>query len=403
MRDLPLERHGLRWIHPDIPLAHPLDDHSVLLERSVADTAAHLGVDGRAWQRLFGRFEHDGLEIVDGLLSALSVPRHPFRMAAFGLPALRSAGALARSRFDGDDAKALFGGVAAHSILPFDKAGTAGVGLFLGGLAHAVGWPMAAGGSQAIADALVAELFANGGAIECDRPVRSLDELPSSRVVLADVVPRNLLAMAGDRLPARVRRAYEKFRHGPAVFKLDYALSDPVPWRDPATARAGTVHVGGTVVEIADAEAAPWRGEHAERPFVLVAQQSLFDSTRAPAGKHTLWAYCHVPSGSTVDMTDAIERQIERFAPGFRDTIVARHVAFPGDIEAGNANYIGGDISAGVSDLRQLFTRPRVSWSPWSTGVKGLYLCSASTPPGGGVHGMCGLHAANLALKRELR
>lgn len=402
MRALPLERHGLRWIHPDAPLAHTLDDHSVLLERSVAETAAHLGADGGTWRRLFGRFEHDGLEIVDGVLSALSIPRHPFRMAGFGRSAMRSAQGLGR-RFDGDDAAALFAGVAGHAILPFDKAATAGVGLFLGGLAHAVGWPMAAGGSQSIADALVGELRVHGGAVECERPVRSLDELPSSRVVLADVVPRNLVAMAGDRLPARVRRAYERFRHGPGVFKVDYALSAPVPWRDPATARAATVHVGGTFAEVAEAEAAPGRGEHAERPFVLVVQQSLFDPSRAPAGKHTLWAYCHVPAYSTVDMTDAIDRQIERFAPGFRDTIIARHVAFPSDVESGNANYIGGDISAGVNDVRQLFTRPTVSLRPWITGAKGLYLCSASTPPGAGVHGMSGFHAARLALKRELR
>lgn len=402
MRALPLERHGLRWVHPDAPLAHTLDDHSVVLERSVADTAAHLGADGGAWRRLFGRFEHDGLEIVDGVLSALSIPRHPLRMAGFGRSAVRSAQHLVR-RFDGDDATALFAGVAAHSILPFDKAATAGVGLLLGGLGHAVGWPMAAGGSQSIADALVAELRVHGGEVECDRAVRSLDELPPSRVVLADVVPRNLAAMAGDRLPARVRRAYERFRHGPGVFKVDYALSAPVPWRDPATARAATVHVGGTFAEIADAEAAPWRGEHAERPFVLVVQQSLFDPSRAPAGRHTLWAYCHVPAYSTVDMTDAIDRQIERFAPGFRDIIIARHVAFPSDVEAGNANYIGGDISAGVNDVRQLFTRPTVSLRPWITGAKGLYLCSASTPPGAGVHGMSGFHAARLALERELR
>lgn len=403
-RALPLEQHGLRWIHPDAPAAHPLDDHTVMLERSVADTAGGLGDhDGRAWTRLYGPFERDGLELVDGVMSALRVPRHPVRMARFGLSAMRSAEKLAAARFSGDDAAALFGGIAAHSILPLDRSFTAGVGIFLGGLAHTVGWPMAEGGSQAITDALVAELRANGGEIECDRVVRNLDELPPSAVVLADVSPRNLATMAGPRLSKRLRRAYRRFRHGPGVFKVDYALSEPVPWRDPATARAGTVHLGGTFAEIASAEAAVWRGEHPDRPFVLTAQQCRWDPSRAPAGKHTLWAYCHVPAGSTVDMTDAIERQIERFAPGFRDTVIARHQAGCAAIEAGNANCIGGDIGGGVADVRQLFTRPRLSLHPWATGSRGLYLCSASTPPGAGVHGMCGLHAARLALRHELR
>ena len=280
---------------------------------------------------------------------------------------------------------------------------TAGFGLFLALLGHVAGWPLAAGGSQAIADALVAELRAHGGEVECARPVRRLDELPSSRVVLADVAPRNLVAIAGDHLPARTRDQYLRFRHGPAAFKLDYALSEPVPWRDPATAKAATVHVGGTFDEIAAAELIVNRGHHPEHPYVLVAQPSLFDDRRAPAGRHTLWAYCHVPNGSTVDMTAAVERQIERFAPGFGETVIARHRTMPADIEAGNANCVGGDIAGGIADLRQLFTRPRVSLRPWATGAPGLYLCSASTPPGAGVHGMCGLHAARLALQRELR
>lgn len=403
LRALPLERHGLRWIHPDAPLAHVLDDHTVVMERSVGDTAAGLGADATAWIRLFAAFAApSGADIVDGVMSPLSIPRHPIRMARFGLPALRSAESLTRSRFSGEDAAALFGGLAAHSILSLDQRVTAGVGMFLGGLAHLVGWPLAAGGSQSIADALVAELLATGGEIECDRPVARLDELPTSKAVLADVPPGNLAAIAGAQLPARVRRAYARYRHGPGIFKVDYALSDPVPWRDPATARAGTVHVGGTFEEVAAAEAAVARGQLPERPFLLVAQQSLFDPTRAPAGRHTLWTYCHVPARSTVDMTDAIERQIERFAPGFRDTIIARHLSGPADIEAGNANYIGGDISGGATDLRQLFTRPTMSLRPWITGVRGLYLCSASTPPGAGVHGMCGWHAARLALRREL-
>ena len=294
----------------------------------------------------------------------------------------------------------MFSGIAAHSILRLDRRVTAGVGLFLGALAHLVGWPLPEGGTQAITDALVAELRAHGGELECGRPVTDLGELPSSTVVLADVAPRNLARMAGDRLPARVRKRYLRFRHGPASFKVDYALSAPVPWRDPAASRAATVHLGGTAAEVAAAEADVARGKHPERPFVLVAQPSLFDSTRAPAGKHTLWAYCHVPSGSTVDATAAIERQIERFAPGFADTVISRHSTTPADLEAENANYVGGDISGGVTDLRQLFTRPVVSPRPWVTGAPGLYLCSASTPPGAGVHGMCGAHAAALALRR---
>jgi len=403
LRTMPLERHGLRWIHPAAPFAHPLDDHTAVLERSVEATAANLGVDGKAWDRLFAAAVDSGLGLVDDVLSPLSLPDHPIALARFGLDGIRSAAALRRSRFEGDDAAALFAGVAAHSFLALDRPVTAGFGLFLALLGHVAGWPLAAGGSQAIADALVAELRAHGGEVECARPVRHLDELPSSRVVLADVAPRNLVAIAGDHLPARTRDQYLRFRHGPAAFKLDYALSEPVPWRDPATAKAATVHVGGTFDEIAAAELIVNRGNHPEHPYVLVAQPSLFDDRRAPAGRHTLWAYCHVPNGSTVDMTAAVERQIERFAPGFGGTVIARHRTMPADIEAGNANCVGGDIAGGVADLRQLFTRPRVSLRPWATGAPGLYLCSASTPPGAGVHGMCGLHAARLALQRELR
>jgi phytoene dehydrogenase-like protein len=403
LRALSLERHGLRWIEPDAPLAHPLDDHTVLQQRSVQETGARLGADGKAWSRLFTPIVDAGFGLVDDVLSPLSPPRHPIAMARFGVNALRSASALRRSRFSGRDAAALFAGVAAHSILPLDQRPSAGVGLFLGGLGHVVGWQLPQGGAQAIADSLVAELRAHGGAVEGGRPVRDLVELPSSTVVLADVAPRNLVAIAADRLPPKARERYLRFRHGPAVFKLDYALSDPVPWRDPQTATAATVHVGGTFEEIAAAEAAVARDEHPERPFVLVAQPSLFDASRAPTGRHTLWAYCHVPNGSTVDVTAAIERQIERFAPGFGDTIIGRHRATPADIEAENANSIGGDVTGGVTDLRQLFTRPVASLHPWATGAPGLYLCSSSTPPGAGVHGMCGLHAARLALKRELR
>jgi phytoene dehydrogenase-like protein len=399
LRALPLDDHGVRWVQPDAPLAHPLPSGAALLHRSVDETAAGLGPDGPAWQRLMAPFERGGLPLVDGLLSPFAVPRHPVAMARFGLTGLRGATAVAR-RFRGDSAAALFSGLAAHSILPLDRPLTTAFGVTLGALGHLVGWPFPAGGSQAITDALVAILAAHSGEVVCDHRVDTLDTLPPSRVVLADVTPRQLVTIAGDRLPRRYRRRLERFRYGPGVFKVDYALSAPVPWTDPAVARAATVHVAGTMAEVAAAEAAVASGEHPDRPFVLVAQPSLFDPTRAPPGHHTLWTYCHVPAGSTVDMTERIEAQIERFAPGFRDVVIARHVMGPAAIEAHNANYHGGDITAGVSDWRQYAARPVLSLRPWKTPVDGLYLCSASTPPGAGVHGMCGLHAARLALKR---
>jgi phytoene dehydrogenase-like protein len=402
LRGLPLECHGVRWIQPAVPLAHALPGGAAILHRSVDETAAGLGADGPGWKRLMAPFERAGMPLVDGLLSPLSVPRHPVALARFGLTGLRGATAVAH-RFRGDKAAGLLAGLAAHSILPLDRPLTTAFGSTLGALGHLVGWPLPERGSQAIIDALVAILAEHGGEIVCDQRVESLDALPPARAVLADVTPRQLVAIAGDRLPSRYRRRLDRFQYGPGVFKLDHALSGPVPWADPEVARTATVHLGGTMAEVAAAEAAVARGEHPERPFVLVAQPSLFDRTRAPAGRHTLWAYCHVPNGSTVDMTEAIERQIERFAPGFRDTIIGRHRATPADIEAGNPNYVGGDITGGVADLSQLFTRTMVSLRPWATGAPGLYLCSSSTPPGAGVHGMCGLHAANLALSRELR
>jgi phytoene dehydrogenase-like protein len=398
LRALPLERHGVRWIQPGVPLAHALPDGAAILHRSVDETAAGLSADGPAWKRLMAPFERAGMPLVDGLLSPLSVPRHPVAMARFGLTGLRGATAVAR-RFTGDKAAGLFAGLAAHSILPLDRPLTTAFGSTLGALGHLVGWPLPELGSQAITDALVAILAEHGGEVVCEQRVESLDALPPARAVLADVTPRQLVAIAGDRLPSRYRRRLERFRYGPGVFKLDHALSGPVPWADPAVARTATVHLGGTMAEVAAAEAAVARGEHPGRPFVLVAQPSLFDPTRAPAGRHTLWAYCHVPAGSTVDMTDHIEAQIERFAPGFRDLVIARHAMGPGALEAHNPNYHGGDITGGMTDWRQFAARPTLSLRPWKTPVDGLFLCSASTPPGAGVHGMCGLHAARLALK----
>jgi phytoene dehydrogenase-like protein len=399
LRTLPLEEHGVRWIHPDVPAAHPLDGSTALLHHSLDETAAALGRDGDAWRRLMAPFTSAGLGLVDALLDApLRIPRRPIAHARFGLQGIRSANAVVR-RFDTDEAAAMFGGLAGHAIQSFDRPLTAGMATTLGGLAHLVGWPLAEGGSQAIADALVAILRAHGGELVCEHPVSDLRDLPSSDVVLADVVPRQLAAMAAARLPERYRRRLLRFRHGAGVFKVDYALREPVPWKDQAVARAATVHVGGAFAEVAAAEAAVMRGHHPDAPFVLVAQPTLFDPTRAPAGRHTLWAYCHVPSGSTVDMTDRIEQQIERFAPGFRDVVLARHVTSAPAFEAYNPSYIGGDITGGNLDLRQFFARPRLSLHPWATPCPGLFLCSASTPPGPGVHGMCGFHAARRALR----
>ncbi len=402
MRSLPLGEHGLEWIHPDVPLAHPLDGGRVaLLERGVDATATGLGRDGRTYRRLLEPFVDAGDDLIDGLMSPLDVPpRHPLLLARYGAVGVRSATSVGW-RFDNDEAAALFNGLAAHSILSLQAPITAGYGLFLGALAHHVGWPMAKGGSQAIADALAGVVLATGGSIQCDHRVTTFRDLPPARATLLDLTPRQVLALDDGRLPARYRRTLERFRYGPGVFKVDWALDGPPPWTNPEALRAATVHLGGTAAEIAAAELDVQRGRHPDRPFTLFVQPSLFDSTRAPEGKHTAWAYCHVPPGSAVDMTDAIEAQVERFAPGFRERVVGRHTMGPAAMEAHDANYVGGDINGGVADLRQFFGRPKYSLHPWATPRRGLYLCSSSTPPGGGVHGMCGWHAARLALRRQ--
>jgi phytoene dehydrogenase-like protein len=398
--ELPLAEHGLELVHPDAPMAHPLDDGTaVMLERSLDATAAGLGADGAAYQKLFVPLVRDQDWLVPFLLGPRPLPRHPLAAARFGLLAFRSAAGLA-DRFEGERAKALFTGLAAHSIQSLRRSPTASFGLVLGLLGHAFGWPMARGGSQTIADALVSYLRALGGEVETGRRVASVDELPGSAATLLDLSPRGVMEVAGHRLPDRYLRALRRYRYGPGVFKVDWALEGPVPWRAQESARAGTVHIGGAAAEIVESEEAVWRGETAERPYMIVAQQSVFDDTRAPSGKHTLWAYCHVPNGSTVDMTERMEAQIERFAPGFRERILARHVMSPADVEAHNPNYVGGDINGGVQDLRQLYTRPAVRLNPYTTPADGLYICSSATPPGGGVHGMCGLHAARAALRR---
>ncbi len=404
-RTLPLGDHGLELVQPPVALAHPLDDGSaVVLARTVEETADGLGEDGEAYRRLVGAVVDDWRRLEEAILGpVVRVPRHPVALARFGVSALRPAARVARTLFRGERARALFAGCAAHSMVPLERSPTAGFGLVLLALGHATGWPVARGGSQAIADSLASYLRSLGGEIETGRPVESLAELPPTKAVLCDLTPRQLIRVVGDRLPPRYRRALERFRYGPGSFKVDLALDGPVPWRASECGRTACLHVGGTFAEVAAAERAPWERREAERPFVLVAQQTVVDPSRAPEGKHTVWAYCHVPNGSRVDMTDAIEGQIERFAPGFRERVLARHVMAPADFERHNANLVGGDINGGASDLAQLVGRPAFRAIPYSTPVPGLFLCSSSTPPGGGVHGMCGFLAAQAALRGPLR
>jgi phytoene dehydrogenase-like protein len=399
-RTLPLGEHGVEWIQPAAALAHPFDDGTAaLLERSPDAAAPTLGEDEQRWRRLLAPLVRDVEPLLDEVLAPPHVPVHPLVLARFGARAAPPAAALARLSFRGAKARGLFAGLAAHSMLPLERPPTAAFGLMLGLLGHAVGWPFPRGGSQAIADGLASYLRSLGGEIETGRRIESIAELDDPRAVLLDVTPRGLLALAGDRLPARYRGKLGRYRYGPGVFKLDWALDGPIPWQAGACAEAATVHLGGTLEEIATSEREPARGRVAERPYVLLAQQSLFDPTRAPAGQHTAWAYCHVPNGSTVDMTERIEAQVERFAPGFRERILARSALGPAELELHNPNNVGGDINGGAADLRQLLTRPVPRRSPYTTPLPGVFLCSSSTPPGGGVHGMCGYHAARAALR----
>jgi phytoene dehydrogenase-like protein len=398
-RKLPLAEHGLELVHPPCALAHPLDDGSaVVLHGSLEDTVSGLGVDGEAYRRVVGSVAAAWAELEQAVLGPpVSAPRHPVALGRFGLHALRSAAGLAHSAFTTERARALFAGCAAHSMVPLERSPTAGFGLVLLASAHLFDWPFPRGGSQRIADALVSILRGLDGEVVASAGVDSLVDI-DAQIVLCDVVPRELIRIAGPRLPARYVRRLARYRHGPGAFKVDFALDGPIPWRAEECARAGTDHLGGTLAEIAASERAPWEGRHAERPFVLLAQHSLFDSSRAPAGKHTAWAYCHVPNGSDFDMTERIEAQIERFAPGFRDLVVRRSVMAPARLERRNRNLVGGDLNGGAATLRGLLARPILSASPYRTPAKGLYLCSASTPPGGGVHGMCGYLAARAAL-----
>jgi phytoene dehydrogenase-like protein len=397
LRTLPLQKYGLEWVEPAVQVAHPLDDGSAaVIERSIDRTAARLGRDGGPYARLFGSVVRDWPRIERVALGPLTWPRHPFALAAFGRRALRSAEGLSNAVFAEEKTRALFGGIAAHGMLPLDRMLTAGFGLVLGAMAHLVGWVIPRGGAQKLTDALVAYLRTLGGEVIPNHPIMSLDELPPARAVLCDLSPRPFLQIARQRLPASYRRSLERYRYGMGVYKVDWALDAPIPWRAEECARAGTVHVSGTFGDIARSERDAWGGVASERPFVLLVQPTLFDPSRAPAGKHTAWAYCHVPAGSTADMLPRIEAQIERFAPGFRDRVLARSVMTPADIEARNANLVAGDIGSGVVDLRQFFTRP--TWRMYSTPARGLYICSAATPPGVGVHGMCGYFAAKRAI-----
>ncbi len=401
-RRLPLAEHGLRWMYPSISAAHPMDDGpAALLARSFDTTCETLGEDGRAWRSTFEWLARDTDSLLYDLLGPLRlVPRGPLRFARFGMMAWRSALGLARGRFKGERARGLFAGCAAHSVLPLDHLFTAALGLLFSLMGHVVDWPVPEGGSQAIARALTRYLESLGVKFVAGTPVTSLAALPKARAYVFDTAPKQLIEIARDALPRSYLARLSRFVYGPAVFKLDYALSQPIPWKDPRIAEASTVHVGGTIDEVHASERAAWRGEIAERPFVMLTQQSHFDPTRAPAGKHTGYAYCHVPHGSTVDMTERIEAQLERFAPGFRDRILARHRLGPAELERDNPNYVGGAITGGAADVTQLFARPVARLDPYSTPNPRVWICSASTPPGGGVHGMCGFHAATHALRR---
>jgi phytoene dehydrogenase-like protein len=388
----PLHSYGLEWIQPGAPLAHPLDDGTaVVLERSLQATCGNLGPDGHAWHRLMSPFVDGWAGLRHDILAPMRIPRHPLLMARFGLHALRPARALAESRFRGARARALFAGMAAHSMLPLDERPSAAIGMVLGIEGHTAGWPIPRGGSGRIAAALAGYFRSLGGEIRTGSPITRLPV--DAPLIMCDIGPKQLLEIAGDCLPAAYRSSLAAYRYGAAAYKLDWALDGPIPWRAAECSRAGTVHVGGTLEEIAE-----WEGGHTGRPFVLVAQSSLFDPSRAPAGKHTAWAYSHLPNGSTRDMTAAVEDQIERFAPGFRARILARRVFTPAALERHNANLVGGDITGGANTLGQTFLRPNRGL--YSTPLKNVYLCSASTPPGGGVHGMCGYFAVRAALGR---
>ncbi|MGI8914867.1 MAG: phytoene desaturase family protein [Chloroflexota bacterium] len=400
LRQLPLAAHGLEWVQPPFAAAHPLDDGTAaVLERSVSATARRFGRDGAAYSRLMAPFvRRYEMLFRETLGPLLHMPRHPLLLARFGMRALWPTTWLAKRLFREEPARALFAGIACHATLPLDQPPSAAFGLMLGIAGHGAGWPFALGGSGSIAAALVSYLRSLGGEVITGMTVHSLDDLPRAKATLLDVTPQQFLQLGGAPLPAGYRQQLERFQYGLGTFKVDWALDGPIPWRAAECSQAGTVHLGGTLAEMEAGRNGEWRGQPAERPYVLVTQPSLFDPSRAPAGKHVAWAYCHVPNGSTADMTARIEAQIERFAPGFCNRILARHVMDPAALQRHNPNLLGGDISGGESTLRQMVFRPAVRLSPYSTPLPGVFLCSSSTPPGGGVHDMCGYHAARAAL-----
>ncbi len=398
-RSLPLEEHGLEYIYPEIAAAHPFDDGTAaILTKSITDTGASLGEDEKSYQQLMRSLVNDWPEIENDVLAPFRFPASPLKMAAFGARAIQPAILLAK-RFRNDKSRAFFAGMAAHSILPLNQLATSAIGLVMLISAHIKGWPVPRGGSQTLADALVRYFKSIGGEIQTGVHVKSLLELPPAKAVLFDCGPKQLLEIAGKQFSALYRGQLRRYKYGMGVFKVDWALNAPIPFTNEQCRSAGTLHLGGSFKELVASEQSAWSGKESENPFVLLAQQSVVDTSRAPQGKHTAWAYCHVPNGSLKDMTAIIERQVERFAPGFGDTIIARHTYNTAQMEAYNPNYIGGDINGGEFNIAQLFTRPALRRSPYKTPAKGLYICSASTPPGGGVHGMCGFHAARQVLK----
>lgn len=398
-RQLPLRDNGLELVYPTVAAAHPFEDGSAaVLRNSLPDTAAALGADAAAYRNFIAPLVQNWNEMAGDVLAPFHFPKHPWKMARFGLTALRSADAVVK-RFRTREARGLWAGMAAHSMLPFHYWSSAAIGMILCTAGHVAGWPLVKGGSQQIAQALAAYLVSLGGKIETGITVNSVDQLPASKLIMLDVSPRQLVSIAGHRLSNRYVQQLSRYRYGPGVFKIDWALDGPTPFINAGCRQSGTVHLGNTYEEIAQAERANWNGQVSQKPFVLFAQQSQFDTGRAPQGQHTAWGYCHVPNGNTTDMTAAIENQVERFAPGFKERIIGRHVMNTADMQQYNANYIGGDINGGAIDIRQLFIRPVLRTSPYRTSAQGIYICSASTPPGGGVHGMCGYHAALQALR----
>lgn len=402
LNTLNLNQYGLEFIYPDLPYAHPLDHgEAVAVYRSLEKTMAHLAADGKNYEHLFSEFIDHWKFLTEDIYGTLRFPYHPLLMARFGWYGALSAKLLSNSMFKLARTKALFAGCAAHSILPLNRAFTASFGLVLGSSAHTVGWPIAKGGSASVTNALAELLKSQGGSIQTNYEVNSLSDIPEAKAILFDLTPHQIVEIADDQLPSRYKKSLQNYQYGPGSFKVDWALTEPVPWENEDCKKAGTLHLGGTFEEIAEAEQAVWEGKHHDKPYILLSQPSLFDDTRAPEGKHTLWAYCHVPNGSEKDMTEVIENQIERFAPGFKETIISKSTMNTKQFESYNANYLGGDINGGAQFFNQLFGRPVLKWDPYKIPENSMYICSSSTPPGGGVHGMCGYNAAQSVLKNE--